>query len=95
MTRESYIPLIRLKVIKGIPYFEERLHRTEDVATEIVSNGSLDFAPAIPREVFRHAVLCNARGVLMVHNHILRDCEPSENDLSITRRIQKAGEILG
>ena len=32
---------------------------------------------------------------MLVHNHPSGDCEPSEDDLEITKRLVEAGKILG
>ena len=47
-----------------------------------------------PREVFKEAIKNSAAGVILVHNHPSGDPEPSENDVEITRRIAKAGNLL-
>ena len=65
------------------------------LAFEIVSIGSVDSAFVVPREVFKHAIVNNAVGILLVHNHPSGDCKPSEDDLCITERIRKAGDLLG
>lgn len=65
------------------------------LAFEIVSIGSVDSAFVVPREVFKHAIVNNAAGILLVHNHPSGDCKPSEDDLCITERIGKAGDLLG
>jgi DNA repair protein RadC len=37
----------------------------------------------------------NAASVILVHNHPSGDCEPSEDDLTITKRLIEAGKIMG
>lgn len=69
--------------------------KCKPLAVEVVSIGSVDFSYGVPREIFKHAVLCNASGILLVHNHPSGDCEPSKADLDTTERVRKAGEILG
>lgn len=69
--------------------------KTQPLALEIVSIGSVDTAFAVPRETFKHAVLSNAAGILLVHNHPSGDCRPSKEDMEITERMERAGEILG
>ena len=69
--------------------------KNQPIALEIVSIGSVDTAFAVPREVFKHAVLSNAAGILLVHNHPSGDCKPSKEDMHITERMERAGEILG
>ena len=69
--------------------------KCQPLAFEIVSIGSVDSAFVVPREVFKHAIVNNAAGILLVHNHPSGDCKPSEDDLCITERIGKAGDLLG
>ncbi len=65
------------------------------VALEITSIGSVNAAFMEPREIFKHAIISNAVGILLVHNHPSGDCEPSKEDKDVTQRIRKAGELLG
>jgi DNA repair protein RadC len=69
--------------------------RHECVAIETVSIGSLNASIVHPREVFRPAIIAASASILLVHNHPSGDPEPSEEDLSITRRLAQVGELLG
>jgi len=69
--------------------------RHECMAIETVSIGSLNASIVHPREVFKPAVVVSAASVVLVHNHPSGDPEPSEEDLSITRRLVQVGELLG
>lgn len=60
-----------------------------------VSMGSLDTSIVHPREVFKEAVASNAASVIFVHNHPSDDPEPSKEDIELTKRLVKAGEIMG
>jgi len=60
-----------------------------------VSMGSLDTSIVHPREVFKEAVASNAASVIFVHNHPSGDPEPSKEDIELTKRLAKAGEIMG
>ena len=62
---------------------------------ETVSIGSLNASIVHPREVFLPAILHSAASVVLVHNHPSGDPEPSEEDLSITRRLLEVGELVG
>ncbi len=64
-------------------------------AIEVVSIGTVNATLAEPREIFKHAILANAAGIVMVHNHTSGRCVPSEEDMATTKRIEKAGKILG
>jgi DNA repair protein RadC len=69
--------------------------RHEVMAKETVSVGSLNASIVHPREVFKAAVLASAAAIVLVHNHPSGDPEPSEEDLSITKRLVEAGDLLG
>jgi len=61
----------------------------------VVSVGTLTFSVIHPREVFKPAILANAAGMIVVHNHPSGDPEPSAEDREITNRLWVAGELLG
>jgi DNA repair protein RadC len=69
--------------------------RHELQARETVSIGSLNASIVHPREVFLPAIVHSAASVILVHNHPSGDPEPSEEDLSITRRLVQVGELVG
>ncbi len=69
--------------------------RHEMMQRVTVSVGSLNASIVSPREVFKPAVLASAASIVLVHNHPSGDPEPSEEDLSITRRLVEVGELLG
>ena len=48
-----------------------------------------------PREVFKPAILGNAAGIILAHNHPTGDRSPSQEDLAVTRRLKEVGEIGG
>jgi DNA repair protein RadC len=60
-----------------------------------VSIGSLDTSIVHPREAFKEAVSSSAASVIFVHNHPSGDPEPSKEDIELTKRLVKAGEIIG
>ena len=62
---------------------------------ETISIGSLNQTIVHPRELFRNAIKKCAASVILVHNHPSGDPEPSSEDVKVTERILKAGEIVG
>lgn len=62
---------------------------------EIVSIGSLNGAIAHPREIFKTAILANCCDMILVHNHPSTDPTPSPQDILLTERLKKAGDIIG
>ncbi len=69
--------------------------RNKIIGISTVSIGSLNASIVHPREVFKDAIIHNAHSVILVHNHPSGDHEPSEDDLTITKRLTEAGKILG
>jgi DNA repair protein RadC len=61
----------------------------------VVSVGSLTASIVHPREVFKPALLTNAAGIILMHNHPSGDIHPSQEDLTITKRLRETGEVMG
>ncbi len=68
---------------------------TSVIKKEIVSYGSLNANIVHPREVYKEAILNSAASVVVAHNHASGDPSPSREDLEITEKLQKAGEVIG
>lgn len=64
------------------------------VRKEVLTQGTLDAAIVHPRDVFRHAVAANASAVVLVHNHPSGDPTPSKADITVTRDLIRAGQLL-
>ena len=69
--------------------------RNRSIDRKLVSMGSLDTSIVHPREVFKEAISCCAASVILAHNHPSGDPEPSKEDIELTKRLAKAGEIVG
>lgn len=69
--------------------------RSQEIRRETVSIGTLDESLVHPREVFESAIRHNASGIIVAHNHPSGDLTPSRADLSVTRRLRDAGDLLG
>jgi DNA repair protein RadC len=59
------------------------------------SRGGIDGCPVDPRVVFRAAIHLGATSIIIAHNHPSGDLNHSEEDANLTKRLQKAGELLG
>lgn len=60
-----------------------------------VSHGNVNSAIMGAREIFQKALLANAVCIIVLHNHPSGDCTPSMEDIRVTERLVKAGEIVG
>ena len=69
--------------------------RSQVVALNTVSIGTLQASLVHVREVMKPAILASAAGIIVVHNHPSGDCSSSPDDRDTTRRLVKAGEIVG
>ena len=67
----------------------EVLHR------QTIFIGGLNTTIVHPRELFKEAVRRSAASVIVMHNHPSGNPTPSEEDVLVTKRLVKAGEILG
>ena len=65
------------------------------IAYHEVSRGTLDATLVHPREVFKDALLANAAGIVVTHNHPSGDPAPSPDDIALTRRLVDAGKLIG
>ena len=65
------------------------------VALEVVSVGNVDCCILDMKNIFKHAILCNASHLICFHNHPSGNAQPSAEDRRVTERIKKCGELLG
>ncbi|MDH4101601.1 MAG: JAB domain-containing protein, partial [Nitrospirota bacterium] len=62
---------------------------------ELVSLGTLSSSLVHPREVFRMAIMKAVASIIIGHNHPSGEVIPSQDDISITKRLAEAGRIIG
>jgi DNA repair protein RadC len=65
-------------------------NRNRVIAFRELFRGTIDGASVYPREVVKQALADNAAAVILAHNHPSGVCEPSQADIRITERLQKA-----
>ena len=69
--------------------------KSQPIAYEIVSIGRLDATLSCPRELLKSAILSNAHGIILVHNHPAGTIDPSIADENVTIRIMKLCNLIG
>lgn len=67
----------------------------EVMGVDVVSIGLVNRTLCHPREVFSEALKSRATAIVLAHNHPSGNLEPSVDDLEVTARLKKAGQILG
>ncbi|MDP6977868.1 MAG: DNA repair protein RadC [Myxococcota bacterium] len=65
------------------------------VGERLISQGTLTASLVHPREVFRPALRASAAAIVVVHNHPSGDPAPSTEDREVTRRLERAGRLIG
>jgi DNA repair protein RadC len=60
------------------------------IASEQTSRGTIDHTPVYPREIAKAALARNASGVILAHNHLSQNAEPSASDKQLTDALQRA-----
>ncbi|MBO5564088.1 MAG: DNA repair protein RadC [Lachnospiraceae bacterium] len=65
------------------------------IAEEILSIGTVNRTLLDPREIYLRALRKKAVSILLLHNHPSGDPTPSADDIAVTKRVAKAGEIIG
>ena len=69
--------------------------RNQVIKTDTISIGSLNASLVHPREVFAPAVGISAASLILTHNHPSGDVTPSKEDISLTKRMVQAGQVMG
>lgn len=61
---------------------------------ETISIGNLNSSVVHPREIFKVAIDNSSASIILIHNHPSGNPEPSNEDISITKKIVESGKIL-
>ena len=61
----------------------------------VLSIGTVNSALITPREIYKEALRYHAVSVILIHNHPSGNPYPSQEDILITEKISKAGELIG
>lgn len=69
--------------------------KNQVLAIKTVFKGTLNTSLVHPREIFNIALRYSAARFIVAHNHPSGNVNPSKNDLEMTKRLQKAGQIVG
>lgn len=69
--------------------------KNQPTSISTIGLGTLHSSLVHPREVFKAAILSNAAGFILAHNHPSGDLTPSKDDLTVTKRLQEVGDLMG
>lgn len=68
--------------------FADQQHR--HIATQILSEGTVDRAVVYPRNVMKRALELDAKGLILFHNHPGGTARASRDDIELTKRMVEA-----
>ena len=91
---EHYKPFMKnlKKEIVKLVLLNPKLFVIKDLT---ISEGSLNASIMHPREVMIPAIRESAASFVVIHNHPSGDPSPSQQDMEITHRLNKTGQIIG
>ncbi len=69
--------------------------RSRVLAIRRITRGNHAFTIVDPRQIFRIALQVGASALILAHNHPADDPTPSPQDLDVTARVARAGQMLG
>jgi DNA repair protein RadC len=80
-------------------YTEEFRVLLLDMANKVIANisigqGGFSSSSADPRKIFKTALEHNASAIILAHNHPSDNKNPSSTDISLTKKLVKAGKYL-
>lgn len=62
---------------------------------ELLFKGTVNHSLVHPRDIFKKAYTLNAPFIICTHNHPSGDVMPSKDDIYVTERIKKIGDLTG
>ena len=69
--------------------------KNQIIHSQTIFIGTLNSSVVHPREIFREAVRRSSASIIVAHNHPSGDPTPSPEDINVTKRLVKAGRIMG
>ena len=69
-------------------------NKNKVIGIETAHKGTVNASLLSPHEIMKTALLTNANGIIIAHNHPSGDPTPSEEDKTITMKLKKAGKTV-
>ncbi|PKL83460.1 MAG: hypothetical protein CVV24_04940 [Ignavibacteriae bacterium HGW-Ignavibacteriae-3] len=90
---DLFIPVLRDK-LKEEFYVVCLNSANKILRMELISVGHLNASLVHAREVFKTAIENNSASIILIHNHPSGNPEPSQEDISLTKKMIEAGKIM-
>lgn len=69
-------------------------NKAQLISQSVLSIGTANASLLSPREVFQYALKVHAMHIIILHNHPSGDPVPSRQDMEITRRLVRTGDLM-
>lgn len=69
--------------------------KNQVIHKETIFVGSLNASIVSPREIFRTGVKYSAASMVVYHSHPSGVCQPSQEDIAVTKRLKECGSLMG
>lgn len=69
-------------------------HRNRVIGIETAHKGTVSSSPLSPHEIYKTALLTNATGIIIAHNHPSGNPNPSEEDIRTSKAVKEGGKHL-
>lgn len=69
--------------------------KNQVIGVHTVHIGTINASIVHPRDIYQRLLLNNATSYIALHNHPSGDPSPSPEDIEVTKRLVKVGELLG
>lgn len=90
---DIFIPILRDEIKEK--FFVICLNSANKIIKyELISVGNLNSSVVHPREVFKVAIENNSASIILLHNHPSGNTEPSNEDITLTKKMVEAGKIF-
>ncbi len=98
-SRQAFEHLASLYEVGQLAHIERffilLLNRNNKVlGAHMVSMGGVGGTVVDPKIIFQAALLANASGIILCHNHPSGNLTPSQPDIDITKKVKEAGKFL-
>jgi len=88
---ENYVKADITREHFGVVFFDNKMHM---ISSEILFTGTKDMTAIEIPTILRKAILLNAMGIAIIHNHPSGNSDPSLEDLELTRRFEKSCKAI-
>ena len=69
--------------------------QNQPTAFNVIAVGALNTTRARPSDILKLAILSNALGIVLIHNHPSGELQPSPEDIEFSSAVGRACELLG